>query len=236
MKNFNFTERKNLKSTIFFLVIIVILLFVFIYTIGFKFLLNSSVFFAGVFSKNTPAPLTKNADVYGTVSIDNIPTATNSAQIFVSGSVLNYNKVDFYINDKLVKNITLVSSDNFNESIGDLTKGDNSVYVKASTSDGKNSKSTNVYTVTFKDTKPKLDISSPSDKSTVSTQDLTIKGSTDKEIFVKVNDMPVVVDATGNFETTIKLKDGDNTITIEASDDAGNVQSKTLTVTYHKED
>ena len=54
--------------------------------------------------------------------------------------------------------------------------------------------------------------------------------------FIKINDFPIVVDANGNWETNIKLKDGDNLITIIASDLAGNTESKIITVNYQKEE
>jgi len=102
-------------------------------------------------------------------------------------------------------------------------------------SDNKSKKSTNTYTILFKEEKPKLEISQPNDKDKISQSEILLKGVTDKEIFVKVNDLPIVVDANGNFQTTIRLKEGDNTIVITASDIAGNFETKNLTVTYQKE-
>ena len=90
--------------------------------------------------------------------------------------------------------------------------------------------------VFFNNEKPKLEISEPADNLKTSKQDLSIKGATDKEIFIKINDFPIVVDANGNWETNIKLKDGDNLITIIASDLAGNTESKIITVNYQKEE
>ena len=47
--------------------------------------------------------------------------------------------------------------------------------------------------------------------------------------------MPVVVDANGNFEISVRLKDGDNQITAKAQDIAGNEEIKTIKVTYQKD-
>lgn len=199
-------------------------------------LLNTSVFIANIFNKNEVAPLTKNEDVYGAINIDDIPSATNSAKIIVSGSFVNYTVLKFYINDEKVKEKEISASDNFSEEIGDLVNGSNEVYIKASTKDGKNSKKTAVFQIFYNNQKPKLEISEPGDNSKTSKQDLLIKGTTDKEVFIKINDIPIVVDANGNWETNIKLKDGDNLIAITASDLAGNTESKTITVNYQKEE
>jgi len=198
--------------------------------------LNSSVFVANIFNKNIVTPTAGNEDVYGSISIDDIPSATNSAKIVVSGSIVNYTVLKFYINDEKVKEKELNSFNNFSEEIGDLVKGNNEVYVKALTSDGKNSKKSPVFQIFYNNQAPKLEINEPADNSKTSIQDLSVKGTTDKEVFIKINYLPVVVDANGNWETSIKLNDGDNQITITASDLAGNTVSKVITVNYQKEE
>jgi len=116
-----------------------------------------------------------------------------------------------------------------------LVKGSNEVFIKALSSDNKSKKSTNIYTVLFKQEKPKLEISQPNDKEVISQSETLLKGSTDKEVFVKIDDLPVVVDVNGNFQTNLRLKEGDNAILIVALDIAGNSETKTLTVIYQKE-
>ena len=142
----------------------------------------------------------------------------------------------FYINDQKVKEKEISSSDNFSEEIGDLVNGNNEVYIKALTKDGKNSKKTEIFQVFYNNQKPKLEISEPADNLKTSKQDLLIKGMTDKEVFIKINDLPIVVDANGSWQTNVSLKDGDNLFTIIASDLAGNTETKTLTVNYQKEE
>ena len=142
--------------------------------------------------------------------------------------------MDFFINSKKGKEIES-SSDTFSEEIGDLKKGDNSVYVLAKSKDNKIEKNTIIYKVFYKNEKPKLDVSEPSDNSTLNNQEVKVKGITDKETYIRINDLPVVVDANGSFETTIRLKDGDNQIVITGVDIAGNIETKSLKVTYQKE-
>lgn len=229
-------QKKELTSTIIVFAVILLITLYFIFTVGIKLLLNVSVFIANLTSKKTETIFTKNSDIYGSVNIDSIPSATNSAKIVVTGSVFNLNLVEFYVNGEKVKETTLSASDNFSEEIGDLKNGNNEIYVKAKTQDGKIVKQSKKFTVLYKSEKPKLEIQEPTEASKTSKSEIKIKGSTDKETFIKVNDFPVVVDAIGNFETNIRLKEGDNTITIIAEDQAGNREQKTLTITYQKEE
>ena len=142
--------------------------------------------------------------------------------------------MDFYLNGKKVKEVES-SSDTFSEEIGDLEKGDNNFYIQAKSKDSKIEKKTITYQVFYKNEKPKLDISEPSDNSTTNNQEIKVKGSTNKETYVRVNDLPMVVDAGGGFETTVRLKEGDNQIVITAADIAGNMETKSLKITYQKD-
>lgn len=237
MRKFEFGQKKKMKSTIVLLLVGLVVAFYLFFTVGLKLILNTSVFLANIFSKDAQTdPLNKNTDVYGSVNIDDIPVATNSAKIVLTGSVINYSKLDFFINGDIVEKKKMTTTDIFTIEIGDLVRGENEVYVRASTEDGKNTKKTPVYTVVYKDEKPKLEINEPADKTTISNPEVTVKGITDKEVLIKVNDLPVVVDVNGGFDSTVRLKEGDNTIVITASDTAGNTEEKTLTITYRKED
>ena len=227
-------QEKKIKNTIILYIVILVLVLYFIFTFGIKLLLNSSSFIAGLFPQPSTKPLSKTEDTFSSIDVNSIPQATNSARFIISGSVLNFDILDFYINAKKVKEIES-SSDTYSEEIGDLEKGDNNVYVLAKSRNNKIEKNTITYKVFYKNEKPKLDISEPSDNSTTNNQEIKVKGSTDKETYVRVNDLPVVVDANGGFETTVRLKDGDNQIVITASDIAGNMETKSLKVTYQKD-
>jgi len=215
-------------------VVILFVVLYFIFTFGIKLLLNTSSFISGLFPQPSTKPLSKTEDSFSSIDISSIPQATNSAKIIVSGSVLNFDSLVFYLNKVKVKEVDS-PSDIFNEEIGDLEKGENSIYVLAKSKDSKTEKSTITYKVFYKSEKPKLEISEPSDNSTTSNQEIKVKGSTDKETYIHINEMPVVVDANGNFEIAIRLKDGDNQITAKAQDIAGNEETKTIKVTYQKD-
>jgi len=84
---------------------------------------------------------------------------------------------------------------------------------------------------------PAILIGSPNDNSTVDKETLSVSGSVIDENIdtVKVNGKIVSVDTNnGLFDTTIKLQEGKNVITIVAIDKAGNSNSQTATVYYKK--
>ena len=234
MRRLERVQEKKLKNKIVVYLVVFILVVYFIFTYGIRLLLNTSSFISGLFPQPSPKPLSKTEESFSSIDISSIPQATNSAKIIISGSTLNFDILDFYLNEKKVKEIES-SSDIFSEEIGDLEKGDNSIYIRARSEDNRTIKKTIIYKVFYKNEKPKLEIIEPSDNFSTSNQEIKIKGSTDKETYVHINDLPVVVDANGNFETSIRLKDGDNQITATAQDIAGNTETKTLKVTYQKD-
>ncbi len=216
--------------------VLIIILMAILFNVGFNALINSSLFFGKLFSKNSDQEQQTQDNFFGSLHIDSIPTATNSARFVISGSATNFKTIEYYINDEKVESHSIVDMPSFNDEIGDLKKGANNVYIKAIAEDKKKEKKSDVYTILYSDEKPKLEISEPQDNSKTSKSDLTIKGTTDKEITIKANQMPVIVDATGKFQTTVRLKEGENKIEITATDDAGNEEKKTLTVTYQKDE
>lgn len=235
MRRLQAHRQKQFKTKVIALVVILFLVLYFIFSVGIRLLLNASVFIANLTAKKTTNQQAKSEDIFGSIDVDTIPTATNSARIVISGSVTNLSMLQFYLNGEKVKEISISTSDAFSEEIGDLIKGTNTVYLKGSLKDSKNTKQTREFIVLFKPDKPKLQINEPADKSKTGKSEIQIKGSTDKETFIKINDLPVVVDAQGNFTATVQLKIGDNSFTITASDLAGNSEVKTLTVTYQKD-
>jgi len=227
-------QEKKIKNTIILYVVILFLVLYFIFTFGIKLLLNTSSFISGLFPQPSTKPLSKTEDTFNSIDVNLIPQATNSAKIIISGSILNFDVLDFYLNSEKIKEVE-TSQDTFSEEIGDLEKGDNSIYIKAKSKDGKTVKNTITYKVFYKSEKPKLEIAEPSDNFTTNNQEVKIKGSTDRETYIRVNDLPVVVDANGNFETSVRLKDGENQIMMVAQDIAGNTETKTLKIIYQKD-
>lgn len=230
-------RRKQFMHKILFFLVCLVGLIVLLATVGFNALINSSIFVRNLLSNgNTDQTEQANDNFFGTLYIDSIPTATNSARIIVSGSASNYDTIEYYINDDKVKTITVSNIPSFSNEIGDLKKGVNNVYIKAIAKSAKKEKDSEVFNVVYSDEKPKLEIKEPSETSKTSKSEISVIGETDKDIEIKINQSPVIVDATGKFQTSVRLKEGENKIEITAIDQAGNTEKKTLTVEYRKDD
>jgi hypothetical protein len=229
-------QQKEFTQKIGILIGAFVILTIFFFTIGLKLFISLGVFINNTFAKDTDTSLTKQTPFFGSVELDTLPTATNSARITVSGSASNFDTIQFFINSKKVKEVELLTVSTFSEEIGSLKKGQNTIYIKALSKKHKEEKKSESYTVQYKKEKIKLEITEPTENQTVRQQDLKVAGSTDSGNSVQINGGPVVVDVQGNFQTSIRLKEGDNTIEIAAEDIAGNIEKKTLTVKYQKEE
>lgn len=227
-------RSKQFTLTVIFYGAILLIIIILISTIGLRLLLNTSLFVADLARPKTDNKTKNNNDeLVGKIIIDDIPTATNEAKITISGLAANYKELDFYINDELVKEIK-PDKDQFVEEIGDLQEGENTIYLKGKYAQDKENE-TQKYIIIYKKEKPKLEIKEPQDKSTVINNELKIAGTTDKEVNVKINQLPVVVDTEGNFQTIIRLVDGENKIMVEAEDAAGNIEKQELAVIYSRD-
>ena len=76
-----------------------------------------------------------------------------------------------------------------------------------------------------------LEVASPADNSVVSSQRVSLEGRASPDATVSVNGQLVGLEATGHFSVSVPLNEGPNLIEIIASDFAGNVAQKLLTLT-----
>jgi len=224
---------KDFKKKIILTIFLLIFIAYFVFNFGFKIIFSASTFLAKIRSKPTPTFEAKEENFIGDINIDNIPKATNSASFLVEGSILNFSEITFFLNNEKVKKISLDGETNFQEEIEGLKEGKNTFYAVAESKE--NFKKTPIFEILYKAKKPKLEIIQPKEGEEFSSAEIVVKGKTDKETFIKINDTPVIVDAFGNFEKTIILKnEGENTIQISAEDLAGNLENKEIKIFYQK--
>ncbi|QQG43820.1 MAG: hypothetical protein HYW86_02975 [Candidatus Roizmanbacteria bacterium] len=230
-------QQKQFRNKLIFYILCISTLVILLLTFGLKLIVNTTLFISGLTSdkKNSQATEKKD-DFYGILNIDDLPVATNSANLSVSGYSSNFDKIEFYLNNEKVKEISLKSSEIFNEEIGDLKLGTNEIYLKAATKKSKDEKKSQLFTVLYKNEKPKLEITEPSDSSKTTQSSIKLAGRTESEIYIKVSRLPLVTDSNGNFQTTVNLNPGENKIVVTAEDNAGNIETKTITVIYQKDE
>jgi hypothetical protein len=227
-------RQKQYNRKVLLYVFILVALVIFMFTAGIRLLADASFKLGDIVGGDEKTEVKKD-EFYGSLSIDSVPLATNSATIVVSGYATNYELVEFYINGDKVDQAKLDASTSFTKEVGDLTIGDNTVYLIAKTKKGDHKKKSEVFEITYKNKKPTLEISEPTSPTRVYNQEVKIAGKTDSEVFIRINSLPLVVNPDGSFQTSVQLRAGENTIEVVAEDDAGNIETKELKVTYEKD-
>lgn len=229
-------ERKQFAYKSFFLIGLTLAFIIFILNFGFKLIINGSLFINQLASgsKNSPDGI-KTERALTSLLVDPPPSATSSSSLLISGSTVNFDAVEIYLNSEKITD-GFVIADSFTEEITGLEKGENRIYVIAKSKKSKGTKKSSEFTVILKTEKPRLEVAQPNDNTKTNKQDIKIEGKTDKETYIKINGQPVVVDSQGGFQTLYKLSDGENTVEIIAEDIVGNQEKKTLKVTYSKDD
>jgi len=176
----------------------------------------------------------ETAEVLFPPNLNNLPTATSSAQITVSGtSGYEEGEIILVVNNTEEDTTKLGSDQKFTFRNVDLRKGENEIKVYYSLKD-KKSEFSQAYTVVRSSEKPELEISSPSDGSTFKKADkrINVTGKTDENSSVTVNGFRAVVDSEGEYSYFLQLNEGDNKISVEATNEAGVKESKEITVKY----
>lgn len=164
--------------------------------------------------------------------------ATNSASLPISGYAAPLSKIEVYIDDEIKAQVSTDSEGKFTTSPIALNLGTNNITaVSINDSDKKSLPSKNIK-LYFSNEKPELKISEPGDGTEIKGGDKKIKvaGKTDANNSVAVNGSTVIVDSEGNWQTVIALNDGDNTITVVASNSFGNSNEIGRIVKYVSQD
>lgn len=226
-------EKKLIRSRLITLGVILALFLIFMTTIGLPLLINGSVFIGDILS-GKKAENEKFAEALGDFSINEIPSATNSAEINVSGNVENLQTLEVFLNNERVDSLNVEKEEDFSATITGLLAGENQIYFVGKVNSSSATKKSQTYTVSFRNQKPKLEISEPSDNAVTPRDEIKVAGKTDQNVSVFINDYPVIADSTGGFQTQVKLKEGENKIKILVRDSAGNSDSKEITVKYEK--
>lgn len=154
----------------------------------------------------------------------NIPfEATASSMINISGFSTPNSKVTLFLDDETKDTVNVASDGSFIFENVPLVLGTNNIYGK--TSDGnKESLPSKTIRLIYDNEKPLITLFEPEDGKTIQGGDKKVKvsGKTEASAKVFLNDAQIVVDQNGDFATDIPLNDGDNTISIKASDIASN--------------
>lgn len=163
--------------------------------------------------------------------------ATNSASLPLSGYAAPLSRVEIYIDDEVKSQTTTDSEGKFETGPIALNLGTNNIHaVTINDADKKSLPSKNIR-LFYSSEKPKLEVSEPADGVEIKgDKKVKVAGKTDENNSITVNGSTVIVDAEGNFQTVAALNDGDNTLTIIASNSFGNNNQIQRTVKYVSQD
>lgn len=226
------TERKTKQNLILSLLGIAVVIFI-VLKLGIPLLINFSLFITNQKDKTTMAQQSNDPSFIAPPVLNPLPVATNSAQIIVSGTGNSDQTVKIYVNDELTDEIPTKKDGTFSV-VQDIKKGLNSIKAKSETKE-KASGFSNTVTISYIDTKPTLDITSPSDGQTFGKDQSTapVTGKTSAGAKITVNGFWAIVDSEGNFSYNLSLNSGENQIKVVATDEAGNTTEKEVKVTYN---
>jgi hypothetical protein len=210
-------------------------IFILILAFGLKALIGFSLLVEKL-RGGSPATTQQQQTVILPPTLDPPASATNSATIAVTGKGQSELTLILYINNKEFKQTPVAKDGTFAVSSVPLTSGANTISAKLTDTKGNLSDLSNIVSVTYGNTPPKLVISDPADNSTVSgdSNAVTVNGMTDDNVTVTINDRVVVIKTDNSFSYSYPLNDGDNILNIVATDAAGNQTTIQRKVTYHK--
>ncbi|OGK19492.1 hypothetical protein A3G67_04230 [Candidatus Roizmanbacteria bacterium RIFCSPLOWO2_12_FULL_40_12] len=226
-------EKKQIRSRLITMAIVLGLFLIFMITIGLPLLINGSVFIGKLFGGGN-SESEKNVEALGDFNVNEIPSATNSADINISGNVENLGTLEIFLNGSKVDSLNVEKEQEFASTITGLNIGENQIYFIGKVESSSATKKSQAYVVTFRNQKPKLEVNEPQDNTITPRDEIKVAGKTDLGVSVFINDSPAIVDSSGGFQTQVKLKEGENKIKIVVQDSAGNSDSKELTVKYEK--
>lgn len=166
--------------------------------------------------------------------LEALPPGTDKDTIMIKGrSPQDYGSIEIYVNNDLYKEI-LIAKKEFEAEIKNLKEGENIIEARFLSEDDKKSPFSKPITITYSKEPPKLEIDYPSDGTTFRRGDevIEIRGKTDPDNKVKINDFRAIVDEQGNFSYNFRLSEGDNLITIEAENKAAIKTSKQIKIIF----
>lgn len=167
-----------------------------------------------------------------------VPTyeATNSAKISIEGFGSEGDTIEIFVNDVKADKIIVSKEGTFSFSEIELKEGENIITAIATGINGKKSSEADPLKILYKKTPPNLEIETPKDGDSFSgdNRDIVIKGKTDADAKVYINDRMAILESEGNFEFNYSLSEGDNTLKIAAIDEAGNKKELEIKCRYQK--
>lgn len=224
-------KRKNLLWQLIFSVSISIGVFIILFLLGLPLLAKLSL----VFEK-----IRVGEEI--SLQIDQTPpfppqletpfTATNSARLTLKGGSEPGSSVKLYLNSQLLGKILVGKDGTFTKRVA-LKEGENRIAAQAIDQTGNESPFSTELLISYAKGGPSLEIEFPPEEDFQTEEDeIEIKGTTDPEVGLTINNRFVPVRSDGSFEYLTALSEGENLIKVVATDQAGNRTEEERKVTF----
>lgn len=227
------TRKQNIRNIkrayfFFFLSFVLVLLIIFL---GIPSLVKMAIFLGNLKSTYTPVETETNLPP-SPPRLKSMPEATNSAELKVEGYAEEGLAVEIYSSGVKEKEVVAEKDGFFLLDNLTLTEGRNEIYALAVDKSGGKSKESEKYIVVYDNTPPKLTIIEPADNSHFygMQSKVVVKGETEENTSVTVNDHLAFVSSEGKFNYPYILTNGENIIKITATDKAGNKTEQEIKV------
>lgn len=221
-----YERKKAVKTAVLYLLLTAAVLFI-LTRFGPSFVAS----IAGIYPKEGELQLVES-ELMTTPRIDTLPQVVKDERLIVRGNATTGETVRISFNGES-RDVVINAQGNWDSEFT-LQEGENTI--RARSVDGSGNTSSEVSTsVVFDKTPPKLEIQGPEDGlSRSGKKDIVvlISGSTDADASVKINDRVAIVSGDGTFSLNYTLSEGDNALTIIATDKAGNTTEDVRTVKY----
>jgi len=167
---------------------------------------------------------------------NSLPDATNSSSLSISGYAEPGSTVIVFQNDSQVK--TALTSKDGNFLVNDITlsEGKNEFYAVAQDESGNKSQPSEKVVIYLNSKPPELTVDQPQDGSVFNgdkNKKITVSGKTNPDVALTLNDHVIVLNNEGSFSYLYTLNDGENSLKIVATDQAGNKTEKEIKVTFN---
>lgn len=225
-------QRKS-RNTFILSVLAIVLILIALLKFGLPLISDASF----LFGKATN--LTKNEEIDKKIEVvfvpipnlDELPSATKEKTVIVSGNSISGLTILLFLNGKKIEEIKTSENGDFEKEIT-LSEGENIIKAKA-VKENSESDFSNSISIAVKNKGPELSIDSPSDGAQISgSNPVEIKGKTDPDSSVLVNDFQAISNSNGDWSYFLTLKGGENEIKAISTDLAGNKTEKIIRVNY----
>lgn len=223
-------EKKLKKQTFYYLFFGIVILLLFIFLI----VPNLIKLFFAVIDKDSPF-VEKDTTPPQVPIFSNAPVeATFSASLNLRGFAEPKSKVVFLLDSVKTAEIQAAENGQFEHELV-LADGPNELLIFGIDESGNESLKTKSYLIARDSEAPILEIEEPKDGSVIElkkNRTTTIKGKTESEAKIMINDRLVLADKEGNFSSNYYLAEGKNELKFVVTDKATNKTERTIEVEF----